>query len=205
MKILFALVLVGLFETMVAVPKNLANPRPQSSDLDCEGERALEEGTNEFAICEAFEIAETGDFDNSETGDGNGDELMKIFDDSYIFRANWETDRWGNMINLTKDDVQEQAFDFMGDISGFNADDNENVFVVIDSKTIETKPDGAMEVTGDWIIKRLIKGIRWGGTWKMTAKDGKIISEYVEADQDTLDAILAIDMEMKRGNYAIKN
>jgi len=202
MKILFALVLVGLFETMVAVPKNLANPRPQSSDLDCEGERALEEGTNEFAICEAFEIAETGDFDNSETGDGNGDELMKIFDDSYIFRANWETDRWGNMINLTKDDVQEQAFDFMGDISGFNADDNEDVFVVIDSQTIETKPDGAMEADGDWIIKREIKGIQWGGTWKLTAKDGKLISEYVEADQDTLNAILAIDKEMKRGNFA---
>jgi len=204
MKILFALVLVGLFETMVAVPKNLANPRPQSSDLNCDPKPPLpplEEGTNEFAICEAFEIAETGDFDNSETGDGNGDELMKIFDDSYIFRANWETDRWGNMINLTKDDVQEQAFDFMGDISGFNADDNEDVFVVIDSKTIETKPDGAMEADGDWIIK--LKGAKdWKGTWKMTAKDGKIISEYVEADQDTLDAILAIDKEMKRGNFA---
>jgi len=203
MKILFALVLVGLFETMVAVPKNLANPRPQSSDLDCEGERALEEGTNEFAICEAFEIAETGDFDNSETGDGNGDELMKIFDDSYIFRANWETDRWGNMISLKKHEVQE-AFDFMGDISGFNADNNEDVFVIIDSKTITTKPDGAMEASGDWIIK-LKESKDWKGTWKMTAKDGKIISEYVEADQDTLDAILAIDMEMKRGNYAIKN
>lgn len=204
MKILFALVLVGLFETMVAVPKNLANPRPQSSDLDCEEGRALEEGTNEFAICEAFEIAETGDFDNSETGDGNGDELMKIFDDSYIFRANWETDRWGKMINLTKNDVQEQAFDFMGDISGFNADDNEDVFVVIDSQTITTKPDGSMEADGDWKIE--LKGSKdWKGTWKMTAKDGKIISEYVEADQDTLDAILAIDFKMKRGIYAIKN
>jgi len=201
MKILFALVLVGLFETMVAVPKNLANPRPQSSDLNCDPKPPLpplEEGTNEFAICEAFEIAETGDFDNSETGDGNGDELMKIFDDSYIFRANWETDRWGNMISLKKHEVQE-AFDFMGDISGFNADNNEDVFVIIDSKTITTLPDGAgMEAVGDWNIKE--NG--WKGTWKLTAKDGKITSEYVEADRETLDAILDIDMKMKRGNFA---
>jgi len=196
MKILFALVLVGLFETMVAVPKHLAKPRPQSSDLNCDPDPA--EGTNEFAFCEAFEIAETGDVRYSETGDGNGDELLKLFDDNYVFKANWETDRWGNMISLTKYDVQE-AFDFMGDISGFNADNNEDVFVIIDSKTITTLPDGAgMEAVGDWNIKE--NG--WKGTWKLTAKDGKITSEYVEADRETLDAILDIDMKMKRGNFA---
>ena len=73
---------------------------------------------------------ETGDWKKSDTGDGNGDEIFRIIDDNYEFTANWEPEP------VPKSKMLE-AFDFIEDLSLFNEDPNEDVFVASDSKTLE--------------------------------------------------------------------
>jgi len=191
MMILFTLVMMGLFEAMVAVPVHKAPPRPQTSDLECDPDPPR--NSNEFAICEAFEIFETGDWKKSDTGDGNGDELWAIFDDNYEFTANWEPDV------VPKSEMLE-AFDFIEDLSLFNEDPNEDVFVNSDSKTLMTYSNGVSVATGDWKIPE--NG--WKGTWTLEAKGGKITSCHALADPKTLDEIEALDERKKRGKFAPK-
>ena len=61
---------------------------------------------------------------------------MRIFDANFVFKANWETDRRDQMISIPKAECQE-AFDFVGETSGFYNDDNELVFVLIDSTELK--------------------------------------------------------------------
>jgi hypothetical protein len=183
--------MIGLFEAMVAVPVHKAKPRPQTSGLVCDPDPAR--GTNEFAICEGFEIFETGDWSNS---DGNGAEVLSLFADNYVFKANWETDRRGKMIAIPKNEILE-AFDFIENLTGFKDNPNEDVFITNDSKEIKTI-NGVSVATGEWEIKE--NG--WKGTWTLVAKDGKITSSTGLADKATLQAILALDEEMQRGNFA---
>lgn len=192
MMILFTLVMMGLFEAMVAVPLNLAQARPQTSGLECENP-VPKIGSNEFAICEAFEIMETGDWKQSDTGDGNGDEIFRIADDNYEFTANWEPEP------VPKSKMLE-AFDFIEDLSLFNEDPDEDVFVASDSKTLETDSDGVTTSTGAWEIPE--KG--WKGTFTLVAKGGKITSSTAWADDKALAEIKALDKRKQRGKYAPK-
>jgi len=172
------LVTLGLLKTTVAVPMHLAEPRKHSSGLDCTSDKAKEDGSNYKALCEHFEIIETGDWTKNANGDGNGDEMDTIFNAGYTFKADFLPGQ-----AITKSEISK-ALDGIEKLAGFKKDGSKKQeFVHFESLFWKSCSDGVDISFGTWEVP--VVGGKWRGAIETQAKNGKIIQCEAKADKET--------------------